>query len=307
MGEVVGMYKKILIPLDGSKTAEAVLPLARSWSTQLELPVELIAVVDTAELARSLATIERFYMNNLVDEETRRCGEYLARVAKNVFPDGCQSRLENGGAANSIIDAAAADPGTLIMMATHGRSGIHRWLLGSVAEKVLRGTSNPLLLVRPAPESRAGGQALLNSIVVPLDGSALAEQALPAVVELAKTLGLEVILFRAYGVPYDIYGAGGSYTVNQDELGAAIGTDVSQYLEEKADVLRKAGVERVSCASKEGFSADEIIKYARGRPDSLIAICTHGRSGVKRWVLGSVTETVVRHSGDPVLILRAPS
>ena len=63
------MYKKILIPLDGSKTAEAVLPLARSWSSKLKLPVELIAVIDTAELARSLSTIERFYMNSLVDEE----------------------------------------------------------------------------------------------------------------------------------------------------------------------------------------------------------------------------------------------
>jgi nucleotide-binding universal stress UspA family protein len=164
-----------------------------------------------------------------------------------------------------------------------------------------------LLLVRAPRETRAGGQAVLNSIVVPLDGSALAEQALPSVAELAKELDVEVILFRAYTAPYDIYGAAGSYTVDQDQLRAAIGTDVSQYLEEKADVLRKAGLERVLCASREGFSADEIIKYARGRPDSLIAICTHGRSGVKRWVLGSVTETVVRHSVDPVLILRAPS
>ncbi|HEY7219283.1 MAG TPA: universal stress protein [Candidatus Binatia bacterium] len=301
------MYKKILVPLDGSKTAEAVVPLARSWSTRLNLPVELIAVVDTMDLARNLATIERFYINNLVDEETRRCGEYLEKTAKNFFPDGCRSRLEKGSAANIIIDAAAADQSTLIMMATHGRSGIHRWLLGSVAEKVLRGTSNPLLLVRAPRETRAGGQAVLNSIVVPLDGSALAEQALPSVAELAKKLDVEVILFRAYTAPYDIYGAAGSYTVDQDQLRAAIGTDVSQYLEEKADVLRKAGLERVLCASREGFSADEIIKYARGRPDSLIAICTHGRSGVKRWVLGSVTETVVRHSVDPVLILRAPS
>jgi nucleotide-binding universal stress UspA family protein len=301
------MYKKILIPLDGSKTAEAVLPLARSWSSKLKLPVDLIAVVDTAELARSLSPIERFYMNNLVDEETRRCSEYLARAAKDFFPEGCKSRLEQGSAANIIIDAAAADKGTLIMMATHGRSGINRWLLGSVAEKVLRGTSNPLLLVRAPRETPSDGHAMLSSIVVPLDGSDLAETVLPSVVDLAKKLDLEVILFRAYTVPYTTYGAGGSYTVDPDELYATIGADVHQYLEEKADALRIAGLERVLCASKEGLSADEIIKYARGRPDSLIAICTHGRSGVKRWALGSVTETVVRHSGDPVLVLRAVS
>ena len=299
------MYTKILVPLDGSKTAEAVLPLARSWSSKLKLPVELIAVVGTAELARSLSAIERFYMNNLVDEETRRCGEYLDRAAKNFFPDGCKSRLEKGSSPDIIIDAAAADKGTLIMMATHGRSGVSRWLLGSVAEKVLRATSNPLLLIRSSDKARADEQASLSSVVVPLDGSDLAEEVLPSVVDLAKKLDLEVILFRAYTVPYAIYGAGGSYTVDQDQLLAAIDIDVSRYLEEKADVLRKAGLEKVFCASKEGLSADEIIKFARRTPDNLIAMCTHGRSGVHRWVLGSVTETVVRHSGDPVLVIQA--
>lgn len=301
------MYKKILIPLDGSKTAEAVLPLARSWSTKLKLPVELIAVVDTIELARSLSRIDRFYINNLVDEETRRCSEYLEKATKNFFADGCKSRLEKGSAADVIIDAAAADKDTLIMMATHGRSGLSRWLLGSVAEKVLRGTSNPLLLVRSSDKAQLDGLESLSSIVVPLDGSDLAEQVLPSVIDLAKKLHLEVILFRAYTVPYANYGAGGSYTVDQDQLLAAIDRDVSQYLEEKADVLRKAGLDKVSCASKEGLSADEIIKFARRTPDNLIAMCTHGRSGVERWMLGSVTETVVRHCGDPVLVLRAGS
>ncbi len=301
------MYKKILIPLDGSKTAEAVLPLARSWSGKLKLPVELIAVVDTAELARTLSTIERFYLNNLVDEETRRCGEYLARAAKRFFPDGCKSILEKGSAADIIIDAAAADQGTLIMMATHGRSGLSRWLLGSAAEKILRGTSNPLLLVPSSDKPRPDGQASLSSIVVPLDGSDLAETVLPSVVELAKKLDLEVILFRAYTVPYAIYGGVGVYAFDPDQLIAAIDTDISQYLQEKVDVLRKAGLEKVSCASKEGLSADEIIKFARRTPNNLIAMCSHGRSGVTRWMLGSVTETVVRHSGDPVLVLRAAS
>jgi nucleotide-binding universal stress UspA family protein len=64
-------------------------------------------------------------------------------------------------------------------------------------------------------------------------------------------------------------------------------------------------LEKVSYASKEGLAADEIIKFGRSTPDNLIAMCSHGRSGVKRWVLGSVTETVVRHSGDPVLVVRA--
>lgn len=86
-------------------------------------------------------------------------------------------------------------------MATHGRSGVERWLLGSVAEKVLRGAINPLLLIRATKEAKSEGEASPGSVIVPLDGSELAEQVLPSVVELAKQLALEVVLFRAYTIP----------------------------------------------------------------------------------------------------------
>jgi nucleotide-binding universal stress UspA family protein len=204
-----------------------------------------------------------------------------------------------------IIDRAAAEESTLIVMATHGRSGLNRFLLGSVAEKVLRATGAPLLLVRVAERARVDSEAKLKSVVVPLDGSELAETVLPFVVDLAKGLDLEVILFRAYSFPYGAYGGGGYYAVDLDQLIAGIEADVQNYLQEKVDALRKSGLEKVSYASKEGLAADEIIKFGRSTPDNLIAMCSHGRSGVKRWVLGSVTETVVRHSGDPVLVVRA--
>ena len=86
-------------------------------------------------------------------------------------------------------------------MATHGRSGLNRFLLGSVAEKVLRGTVNPLLLVRATGEAKSDGEATLKSIIVPLDGSELAESVLPMVAGVAKKLDLEVVLFRAYHIP----------------------------------------------------------------------------------------------------------
>ena len=177
--------------------------------------------------------------------------------------------------------------------------------MGSVAEKVLRGTSNPLLLVRATEGTNITGDVALKSIIVPLDGSELAESVLPSVVELAKQLDLEVILFRAYNVPYGIYEGAGAYAVDMERLIADIEAEVQQYLKEKCNTLRKAGLEKASYASREGFSADEIIKYGRKTPDKLIAMCTHGRSGVTRWLLGSVTEAVVRYSGDPVLVVRA--
>ncbi|HET8564829.1 MAG TPA: universal stress protein, partial [Candidatus Binatia bacterium] len=121
----------------------------------------------------------------------------------------------------------------------------------------------------------------------------------------AKKLDLAVILFRSYNVPYSVYGFGyGYYAVDVQRLVADMSNNARDYLEKKAAEIKNLGVEKISCVNKEGLSADEIIKMARETPDCLIAMCSHGRSGVKRLVLGSVTETVVRHSDNPVLVLR---
>jgi nucleotide-binding universal stress UspA family protein len=161
-------------------------------------------------------------------------------------------------------------------------------------------------LVRAADRAAPGEEARLTSVIVPLDGSELAESVLPAVTELAKKLGLEIVLFRAFNIPYGVYaGADGYYAMNFDQLIAEIKDEATAYLETKTEELKGRGVEKVSFLVKEGLSADEIISIGRQTPDNLIAMCTHGRSGVKRWVLGSVTETVVRHCGDPVLVIRA--
>ncbi|MGZ8487493.1 MAG: universal stress protein, partial [Candidatus Binatia bacterium] len=194
--------------------------------------------------------------------------------------------------------------GALIAMATHGRSGLNRWLLGSVAEKVLRGTANPVLLIRATEPAKRDGMVSVKSLVVPLDGSALAESVLPTVASFAKQLDLDVALFRSYAIPYAVYGHGyGYYVVDVQQLTSEMAAEARTYLEKKQVELKRLGVDKVSTVVKEGLSA-EIIKLARQTPDSLIAMCSHGRSGVKRWALGSVTETVARHADNPVLVVR---
>ncbi|HEX2931776.1 MAG TPA: universal stress protein, partial [Candidatus Binatia bacterium] len=112
-------------------------------------------------------------------------------------------------------------------------------------------------------------------------------------------------LFRTYHIPYNVYGGEeGSYVENYEELLARVRDEAAQYLDKKAADLKKLGITKVSCVTKEGLAADEIILLGQKTPDNLIAMCSHGRSGVKRWVLGSVAEAVVRHCGDPVLITR---
>ena len=192
-------------------------------------------------------------------------------------------------------------------MATHGRSGFNRLLLGSVAEKVLRGSTNPLLLIRPSEEAHSEGEAILRKVIVPLDGSEEAESVLPAVVELAKTLELEVLLLRAYPRFNTYAGADDYNAVNYEVIRGALRDEAQSYLESKVGELKRKGVEKVSFAIPEGSGAGEIVALSGRTPNNLIAMCTHGRSGVKRWVLGSVTEKVVRLSRDPVLIVRGGS
>jgi nucleotide-binding universal stress UspA family protein len=301
------MYTKMLIPLDGSKTAEKVLPYARYFAGKLKLPVELLAVIDTAEMATHIPAEKARFFDSMIEEGVKKSASYLRGVAGTFGDTDVKCTVEKGRADEVIIEKGETDTSTVICMATHGRSGLDRFLLGSVAEKVLRGAANPLLLVRATEEAKSDGAAALKSIVVPLDGSELAESIIPTMAEKAKELGLEVVLFRAYHIPTYAYAGDETYSAvgYYDELIAGVRDEATEYLEKKVAEVKKLGVEKVSFVTKEGFAADEIIALGRKNPDSLIAMCSHGRTGVKRWVLGSVTENVVRHSGDPVLVMRA--
>lgn len=299
------MYNKILVPLDGSKTAEKVLPYARYLAGKFKVPVELLAVVDIADVASHMAAEKAGILDTIIGDAVRRLTSYLGSVAPTFAGTDVRCSVEKGEAEDTIIEKAATDKAMLITMATHGRSGLNRFLLGSVAEKVLRGTKNPLLLIRATEAAKSEGETILKAIIVPLDGSELAEGVLPMAADMAKKLDLEVELFRTYHIPYNVYGGDeGFYAGNYEELLAGVRDEAAQYLDKKAADLKNLGVAKVTCVTKEGLAADEIILLGQKTPDNLIAMSSHGRSGVKRWVLGSVAEAVVRHCGDPVLITR---
>ena len=125
------------------------MPDAHLLARAFQAPPELLAVVDLRELLASVDKVQRF--DELIDAEMRRGQQYLQVVAKRFPHDSIKVAVEQGGAADVIIEKAAEDKSTLVAMATHGRSGLNRWLMGSIAEKVLRGSSSPLLLVRASP------------------------------------------------------------------------------------------------------------------------------------------------------------
>ena len=261
------MYSKILVPLDGSKTAEKVLPYARHLAGKFKIPVELLAVLDIAEMATHVSAEKARHLDTMIEDGMRASTTYLRGIA-TTFPEGnVTCTVEKDRAEEAIIGKAGADGGTLIAMATHGRSGMNRFLLGSVAEKVLRGSANPLVLVRAKEEAKTSGEAPFKSIIVPLDGSELAESVIPLAATMAKKLDLEVVLFRAYHMPYNAYGGDDGYMVNYDELIDSVRDEAKEYLDKKVAEVKKLGVAKVSALSKEGFAGDEIIALGHKTPD----------------------------------------
>jgi nucleotide-binding universal stress UspA family protein len=294
------MYTKILVPLDGSERSERVLPHARSIVEALKVEVELLQVIDPNVVIAFSDPKHGRYVDQVDSSKRNNSINYLERIA-NSFPNPSKvtCTAELGNAAEIIADKAAAHPGTVIAMSTHGRSGVQRWVLGSTADKVLHAASTPLLLVRATNHTPVGEATLLKKIVVPLDGSQLAELTLPHVVELAKNLGLEVVLVRVFDplsqghMPY------------MEHIKEKMRKEAKAYLELKVRGLKGEGLKDVSYLVLQGNAAAKIVDITLATHDNLVAICTHCRSGIGRWVLGSVTDRVVRYSGDPVLVIRA--
>src|SRR4029450_182755 len=298
------MYTRMLIPLDGSKTAENVLPYGRILARTFQIPVELMEVLDIAGMASHVAAEKARRLDTVVTEGERSSEQYLKKIASSFSGVNVGCTVERGRPEDVIVEKAAADKTTLIAMATHGRSGMSRWLLGSIAEKVLRAATNPLLLVRASEEALTEGEAVLRSIIVPLDGSELAESVLPTAVKFARWLNVGMVLFRAYELPASAYYGRENYLPNYEELKNRVKEQAQDYLDKRIEAIKAEGAPRVSSVLIEGSGPNEIIDYARKTPNALITMCTHGRSGVKRWVLGRVTEKGGRHSGEPSLVMR---
>lgn len=187
------MYAKILVPLDGSQLSERVLPHVRYFAKALKVLVELVQIIDS-QLVTAFSDPQQSRYVDVVGSTVRDNSiNYLERIAGSFLdPSTVICTAEIGSPAEVIVEKATANPGTLIAMSTHGRSGLQRWLLGSVADKVLHACANPLLLVRAASGGRTGEEAPLTTVLLPLDGSSLAELVLPHVAVTDKEMKLVV-------------------------------------------------------------------------------------------------------------------
>jgi nucleotide-binding universal stress UspA family protein len=301
------MFSHLLLPLDGSPIAAQAIPYATTLARALGSHITLLSVIEPAPDWSGMprATAKE------ADERARALASaYLGTVADHLSGEGLtvSTDVRLGNAAVTLLAAAEEDNCSLIVMATHGRSGINRLRLGSVAQHTVRHAPIPALIVRADERAPSEGAAAVSTITVTLDGSAVAEQVLPTAATLADALRvplnlLEVLpnyYFASYAWPGMVYAPSPEQAQEEEEAVAA-------YLEETAKTLHTPGRE-VHTAWQRSVTnrADPvIIDYLAARPTGIAVMASHGRDGVARWVLGSTAEAVIAQPPCAVLVVRA--
>jgi nucleotide-binding universal stress UspA family protein len=348
------MFKKVLVPLDYSEVAPGILPYIVYLAKSLDIPVELMSVLDQDNLEAlektakddsgerpveqtavnfpnpggPLVTFEEtvrkdgreytpFVIENAVLPVERWLGNFVAQLnqqgvrAERIISVGTQPAQE-------ILRRAREQDFDLIAMATHDRNLLGQAIRGSATNEVVRSASAPILVVTPEKiemswnETPGERQVTITSVLVPLDGSPFAEAVLPYVEYLAQGMSLEVVLVRAAevgvtGTPLPYAGGvpvGPGDVEAQVEAGRTEEQEASRYLQQVANSLASKGLS-VRWELLRGVPNTTISGLAQELSDNIIALASHGRSGLARWVQGSVAEDLIRATGDPVLVIPA--
>jgi nucleotide-binding universal stress UspA family protein len=295
------MLATILVPLDGSSLAERAL----AYATALSVPTAARLVLLRGVVAPSLAEVQ-------VDEaQARALGDaerYLLDVAADL--ERRTFRVETivccaPRPAAAIATEAAAWSADLIVMTSHGRTGPGHWIFGSVAESVVAGSRVPVLVERASQPIQR--ELLLTDrplLLVPLDGSAHAEAALQTAVKLAGDLGGELLLVGVE-TPNDVLDAEADVAVYFNGFEPPERVEAAEYLARVAERLaRQAPLLEVRTQVRRGQPAEEIVAAATDTAAALVVMATHGRTGLDRAVVGSVTGRVLQHGATPLVIVR---
>lgn len=291
------MYERILAPLDGSEGAEVVLPFAEEIAARAGGEMVFVSVFHPA--APSVGHMVRSYLEHLVERVERR----LAQAGRGQQVK-VRSEVLAGRPAEEILRYADENNISLIVMASRTSLGRRSWALGNVAGKVIRATSKAVLVVKAA-SGAARRDGLIRKVLLPLDGSRVGESAIPSAQALAGLLGAQVVLFHVVRPAMPPVGLEGSmaYPLPQGEEESRKATAL-EYLGRAARLFQEKGL-NVSGAVSIGSPADEILDYAKANAVDLIAMSSHGRSGIGRWVFGSVTAKVLQAGNTDVLVVRA--
>lgn len=303
------MFKRILVPLDGSQLAEQALApagrLARAWEAELLL-LRGVPVAQPILVASPM-------LGGYESVETRQTGEvwrrdaldYLNTVQRRHECAGCAVRpvVEWGDAASAVVDTARERAVDLIVMSAHGNSGARRAMFGSVTERVLHSVNCPVLAVRSADP--------IHCVLITLDGSPLSERALPPALAVAQAFAAQVALLRVIDPPpFNPLEVGLEWDWAPEPSDEAMMAETRQAA---AEQLRRLAIDHglnldtTPLIVLEGAPADRIQEFARLSDVDLVAMSTHGRTGLRRWLFGSITGKVMRGCERSMLIVRPPA
>jgi nucleotide-binding universal stress UspA family protein len=302
-------FSKILVPLDGSVLAEQAIPFASAVAkndgtliyAQIVPKAEAIhgltggTVASEGDVSALFNQTALTDLNNAANRWTSIAPQYEVAIAA-------------GDPTEQILQLALDRGVDLIVIASHGRGALGRWTFGSVADRLARSSTVPVLIVRPTDGDGAHKVIPeIKRILVPTDGSLLSEAATNEAALLAKHLNRPIVLVRAIFPEAELAPTAGFDAVYApeiyNELSASLEADAKSGLDRVAEALRKDGIE-VEIALVHGPAALTIEEAAK--PDDLIVMSSHGRSGFKRWLIGSVAEKLVRTAPCPVVLVRSP-
>lgn len=311
MSETTSAEQTIVVPLDESLTAERALDVAaeivrKSGGRLVLLTVPHVYGADYAWYAGygdgALDAAAVIPMEEMVRDSHQAASDYLEGLCERFRGGGFELRTVIAEAlpADAIAQTAEEEGATMIVMSTHGRGGIRRWALGSVADKVVRGSTLPVLLVR---EEASQVTPSCRHILVALDGSEGAEGVLPEVQRLALAMGAKVTLAHVEPKLDAAPAADASALVDAER---PFQDRVRDYLESKAQGMRDAGVEVAVETLVDEHVAEALLARAAREDVDLVALTTHGHSGWRRWSMGSVADKIVRACETPVLVERVP-
>ena len=287
------MFETILAPLDGSQLAEQAIPYITKLAQQFDSEVTIMGVCDSDQTPEGEAC--RLSINNQAE---------LLKIATLPAKVTVKPVVITGNAAQQIIDYAEKNNFGLLILTSHGRSGLAPWSVGSTVQKILHlHTTVPLLVIK-AKETPEKQEDIFGHILLPLDRSQLGESAVPYIIDLTKKFESEVTLFHVIEEGKHIHTIGGLNYVrflDQDLIRAKIESE--KYLNEVAS--RFLGTKaRIVNEVRTGEPAREILKFVSQQEHCLLAIASHGHSGINVWSLGSVAYKISQSVNQPVLLIK---
>jgi nucleotide-binding universal stress UspA family protein len=242
------------------------------------------------------------------DPLERALTEYIERRAEKIQSLGMKTRslCIDGEPAASIINFAGKNAVSLIILSTHGRTGVSHWPLGSITNKVVQRSHIPVFLVRSSQPAKTPADKELRNTLLTLDGSHFSEAIIPYVEKLAKVMDSEVVILRVVEpAKLPQLAAYADREKYEKEFIDKLRKEAKRYLDQKKTALARKGI-KVNSALLEGKADEAILQYAEDKSVNLIALTTHGFSGITKWAYGSVASRIIEASSKPTLLVRPP-